>query len=211
MYAIVKFITLCIVRLFFPYKIINKDRAKFDGACLVVSNHLGNTDCFMVGSCFKKRVYYLCKKEWFKNKLVGGFLKFCGAIPIDRENADVEALKTCLKKLRGGEKLVVFPEGTRNKTGERLLPVKGGAGMLAAKTGVDILPMFIKNKGKIFRRNYIYIGETVSLEEFHGRKMTKDDEQAISELIKNSLLKTGDELDSYLLEKKSGKKDKKKQ
>lgn len=206
MYQIVKFIALLIVRFLFPYKVINKERANFDGPALVVCNHRGNTDCFIVGSCFKKRVYYLCKKEWFKSKLIGGFLRFCGAIPVDRDNPDVEAVKTCLKRLKAGEKLVVFPEGTRNKTDERLLPVKGGAGMLAAKTGVEVLPMFIKERGRLFRRNYAYIGEKVNLAEGFPRRLSKEDEEKMGERIRDVILKTGDELDAYLEEKRSKKK-----
>lgn len=203
MYRIFRFFSLLFVKLFFPYKIVNKKAAKIKGPYVVVCNHLSNTDCFMVGSCFFEKAYYLCKKEWFKHKILAWFFSSCGAIPVDREGADVQALKTCLKTLKNGKKLIIFPEGRRNKTGERLLHIKGGAGVLAAKTGVNVLPMYIKEKSRIFRRNYLYVGEPIDISEYFGKRVDRAAEEALAEKIREGILSTGDKLEEYLDNKKA--------
>ncbi|HBK02068.1 MAG TPA: hypothetical protein DDY77_03445, partial [Clostridiales bacterium] len=174
-------------------------------AYVVVCNHLSNTDCFMVGSCFKGKPYFLCKKEWFKHKIVACFFSTCGAIPVDRDNADVQALKTCLKTLKDGKKLIIFPEGTRNKTNERLLPIKGGAGVLAAKTGVNVIPMYIRSKSRFLRRNYLYIGEPIDMSEYFGKRVDRATEEALAEKIRDGILATGDKMEEYFEAKKAKK------
>ena len=115
----------------------------------------------------------------------------------------MQALKTCLKTLKNGKKLIIFPEGTRNKTNERLLHIKGGAGVLAAKTGVNVVPMYIKEKSRIFRRNYLYVGEPIDISEYFGKRVDRAAEEALAEKIREGILSTGDKLEEYLENKKA--------
>ena len=92
---------------------------------------------------------------------------------------------------------------TDGKPTERLMDyyeerAKGGVGMIASRAKVDILPLFIYKKAKVFRKNYIYVGNKFSLEEFYGRKDAGDE---ITEKIRTKLLETKGELISYLTEK----------
>ena len=64
-------------------------------------------------------------------------------------------VKMCLKSLKNGEALGIFPEGTRNKGTEELLKFRHGAVAIAKKTGTPILPFAIKNKYKIFRKSVV--------------------------------------------------------
>ena len=59
------------------------------------------------------------------------FFKSLGAIRVDRQGADLTAIKTCFKVLKNNKKLVIFPEGTRNKKDESLQDVKNGSAMIA--------------------------------------------------------------------------------
>ena len=199
LYWILRPIIKGIFRLLFPYRILNKERTKDAYPCVIVCNHLSNADSFMVGTCFKRKIYFLGKKEWFKNKLVGGFLRTLGGIPIDRDNTDINAIKESFKTLKNGSSLAIFPEGTRNKTDAELLPLKDGVAMIATRAKVDVIPLFIYRKGKIFRKNYILVGEKFSLEEFYGQKGVN--EQA-TERIREKLLETKGELYNWLKEKK---------
>jgi len=198
LYHILRPVIIFIFRLLYPYKIVNKSRTDDSYPCVIVCNHLSNADCFMVGTCFKKKIYFLGKKEWFKNKLVGGFLKVIGGIPIDRDATDLNAIKESFKTLKNGSSLAIFPEGTRNKTDAELLPLKGGVGMIASRAKVGILPLFIYKKAKIFRKNYIFVGDKFSLEEFYGKKDAGDE---ITEKIRTKILETKADLIGYLTEK----------
>ena len=86
------------------------------GKAIISSNHLSNWDIALYLLNTSERVNIMAKKELFKNKLFGGLLKDYGGIPIDRDGNDLNAIKTCIKKLKDNEKLFVFPEGTRNKS-----------------------------------------------------------------------------------------------
>lgn len=98
----------------------------------------------------------MAKKELFRKKIFAWLIAALGAFPIDREGADITAIKTALGSVRAGQKLIIFPQGTRHAAeGE----TKKGAAMLAVKTRAPILPMYI-TEGKRFRcRATVVIGK----------------------------------------------------
>ena len=201
MYRFWRFIFLGFVKIFFPYKVIHKERAKVDGPCVIIANHLSNCDPFMIGSCFKEKMYFLGKKEWFEKKILNSVLRTVGGIPVDRGNVDLNAIKECLRTLKNGDKLGIFPEGTRNKTKEELLPLKSGAAVIAVKAKVNFLPVYIYEKSRFLRRNKIYFGEVVSLEKYFGMKITKEIEEELVSVMRNAILDTKKECLNYLEER----------
>ncbi|MBO7525348.1 MAG: 1-acyl-sn-glycerol-3-phosphate acyltransferase [Clostridia bacterium] len=202
MYKFLRIILLGFIKTFFPFRVINGENAKIDGAVLIISNHLSNVDSFMVGACFKEKIFFLCKKEWFEKRFFAKLLGKLGAIPIDRENVDLNAFKESLKTLKNGDKLAVFPEGTRNKTGAELLPVKAGAALIAVKAKVDILPVFIKRKSKFLKKNEIYVGKRISLSDYYGKKIDKQTEEELKTLTANAILIAKQDYLEYLEQKK---------
>lgn len=202
MYKFLRIILLGFIKTFFPFRVINGENAKIDGAVLIISNHLSNVDSFMVGACFKEKIFFLCKKEWFEKRFFAKLLGKLGAIPIDRENVDLNAFKESLKTLKNGDKLAVFPEGTRNKTGAELLPVKAGAALIAVKAKVDILPVFIKRKSKFLKKNEIYVGKKISLSDYYGKKIDKQTEEELKTLTANAILIAKQDYLEYLEQKK---------
>ena len=89
----------------------------------------------------------MAKKSCSRKKLFAWLIAALGAFPVDREGADITAIKTALSSVvRAGQKLIIFPQGTRHAAeGE----TKKGAAMLAVKTRAPILPMYI-TEGKGF-------------------------------------------------------------
>ncbi|MFO8061888.1 MAG: lysophospholipid acyltransferase family protein [bacterium] len=120
------------------------------GPLIVVSNHISFIDPPLIGylTCRlsgSKNVYILAKRELFNiHKLYGKFLTAIHAIPLNRAGMDINAIKRSFNVLDNKGKLIIFPEGTRNKTG-KLMKGKPGAGYIALKGGVNILPVFIHN------------------------------------------------------------------
>ena len=170
----------------FPYKIYGKENVP-DGKAVLVSNHFHVVDCGYIAKIYSKDVYFLAKKELFKNKFFGKILKSYGAIPVDRENPDMQTMLTSLRVLKEGHKLVVFAEGTRNKSGtNELQPLKGGAMVFAVKAKSPIVPIIISRKPKIFRKTHIIVGKPFELDEYYGAKINE---------------KTVNKLESYVYEK----------
>lgn len=102
------------------------------------------------------------------------FCKKLKAIEVNRDGNDVRAVMDSLKCLKNGEKISLFPEGTRNKTDAEMLPFKSGAAVMAIKAKVPVVPMMIYKKPKPFRLNHILMGEPFEFTEYYGRKMTDD-------------------------------------
>ncbi len=111
------------------------------GACILASNHLGRLDALLVYLLIPRQDIILTVAE--KYQKVAFFrwaAKSLNAIWLDRFNADIGAMRTVLKRVKGGELYVIAPEGTRSKT-EALIEAHPGAAYVAAKTGAPIIPV----------------------------------------------------------------------
>lgn len=171
------------IRLFFPTKFIGKKNLP-KGACIISSNHTSNLDAPLLAVHTWEKKYYLAKKELFNTKIKNWFISGIGGIKIDRQSNDVGAIKNCLRVLKDGKKLVIFPEGTRNNNENMEMgEVKHGVAMFATKAKVPIVPMFIMKKPKIFRRNKVFIGQPFELDSFYGRKLSSEDINQASEIV----------------------------
>ncbi|MBE5734137.1 MAG: 1-acyl-sn-glycerol-3-phosphate acyltransferase [Clostridiales bacterium] len=169
--------------LVYPYKIFGKENIP-EGGALFVCNHFSAIDCGFVADAYSKDVYFLAKKELFKNKFIGGIIKSFGAIPIDREKADVKAMVSAIKVLKEGHKLVVFPEGTRNKTGtSELQEIKGGSAVFAVKAKCPIVPMMLLKKARPFSVTKLIIGEPFYLDEFYNKKITPEVVEEMDKIV----------------------------
>ena len=173
-YKISRFLVMIFYNIFYPHKIYGRKNMPKDENFILVSNHYAKIDAVVVSNYFKRRPYFLAKKELMKNKFVTWLFRKYGMIPVDRSKADFAAMKECFGVLKNGENLIIFPEGTRNRTDDELHDVKGGASMIAFKAGVKIVPSVMESRFKMFHKNYAYIGEPFDYSEFAGKKLNSE-------------------------------------
>ena len=102
----------------------------------------------------KRMVHYLAKKEYFDGKFAW-FFKIAGCIPVNRSIKDINAKEHAITLLNQGYAVGLFPEGTRNKTNEFLLPFKYGAVSMAQKTNAQIIPVGITGEYKFRSKNLV--------------------------------------------------------
>lgn len=131
-------------RLVCRFEIIGREHltAVRDGRPYVIAaNHISNMDpIFVVLTVFDwRRLTILAKEELFRNPLVGWFLRCMGAVSIERGKGDTSTLDRVTEACRRGRGVLIFPEGTRTKTGS-LGVLKSGAFVIAAAAGADMLP-----------------------------------------------------------------------
>lgn len=171
MFRILQFFVGIYLKIFYPTKIKGKENLS-KGAAIISSNHTSNYDALLLACNTWEKKYYLAKKELFKNPFMRVLMKWAGAIKIDRSTSDMTAVKNCLKVLKNGKKLVIFPEGTRNKSeAMELGEVKHGVSMFAIKAKVQVVPMYINRKPRFMHRTIITFGEPFALDDFYGKRL----------------------------------------
>ena len=131
-----------------------------EGAAIVCCNHSAFSDpIWVVFAAHPKRIFRtMAKKELFSHKILGFLITKVGAFPVDRSTSDINAVKTSMQILKSGDKLLIFPEGTRIRKGKTSAP-HGGAVMIAARMGVPIVPVYLSTDKRIFRPLDVVFGE----------------------------------------------------
>jgi 1-acyl-sn-glycerol-3-phosphate acyltransferase len=111
---------------------------------VVVSNHESTADPFLLAH-LPWDMRWVAKEELFKMPVIGWLMRFGGDISLRRGKGEsVRAmLQECLQTLRGGQSIMLFPEGTRSPDG-KLLPFKDGAFQLAIEAQVPVLPIAVR-------------------------------------------------------------------
>ncbi len=174
-------------KIIFPAKIYGRKNLP-KGKAILTINHTSNIDAILMVLGTYEKKYFLAKKELFKNKLMGGFLKGMGAIKIDRASADVGAIKKALGVLKKNKKLIIFPEGTRSKSDEMNLgEVKNGAAMLAIKSKTPIVPVWVYNRPRAFKMTKVLIGKPYELSQFYGQRLGEEVLSKASEIVTDKL------------------------
>ena len=146
-----------------------------DGACIYICNHYGLMDIAYPACTTWEGLHYMAKKEVEKMPVINFVFRKVKGITVNRDGNDVRALLDCFKCLKNGEKICIFPEGTRNKTEAEMLPFRHGAAAIAIKAKVPIVPVMIYKKPRYFRMTHVLVGDPVELTEYYDRKLTEAD------------------------------------
>lgn len=132
------------LKLFSDFKVEGRENIPESGPLLVASNHLSNLDPAIVAAALPRSPVFLAKKELFKYRLGSMLMRGYGAFPVDRQRADLKALNWMTRQLLSEHKAaIVFPEGTRSKSGG-LLRGQPGLAHIAISTGVPIIPVALR-------------------------------------------------------------------
>ncbi len=145
------------------------------GSYIICANHINYLDAAAVVLLNKRKIYFVAKEDLFRFRILKWLAHIFDIIPIKRNMQDMEAMKRCLKIVKLGELLGIFPEGTRKglaKNGK----AKNGAAYMAIKTGTPIIPVGIHGTFKPFSKVYINYGEPIDLSSYKGADKEKQDE-----------------------------------
>ena len=189
MYRFLKPVLGLIFKLYYNPKIIGEENILKEGSILIVGNHKHLFDQCLAIIATKRPIHYMAKKEYFEGKFAW-FFKMVGCIPVDRSRKDENAKKKALEVLYNGYALGLFPEGTRNKTEQFLLPFKYGAVSMANKTDSYLVPFGITGDYKFRSKNLmIRFGKPFKADddlEKANKKLEAEVEKLMRENLKNS-------------------------
>lgn len=112
------------------------------GGGLMLSNHQSHLDPILIGLASDRRLNYVARKTLFRFTPFRWLINSLDAIAIDREGLGLEGLKETLRRLKRGEVVLLFPEGTRTPDGE-VHPLKPGFCAVARRAGVPMVPVAV--------------------------------------------------------------------
>ena len=125
-----------------------KENIPSQGPLLVVANHLSLADPPLVNISLNRKVRYMAKEQLFRSRILGYLMRGLGAFPVHRGRPDMRAFRQAEQVLAQGSTLVIFPEGTRSRSGQ-LRHAFSGPTLIALRSGVPILPVGISGTEKL--------------------------------------------------------------
>jgi len=172
LYTIFRLALILIFKIFFRFQVFGKKHIPKQGGFILASNHASYLDPLALGVACSRKLSYMARHDLFLNPVFSWMLPKIGAFPVKRYSSDPAALKEAMRRLKGGQILVLFPEGSRRANGLSQ-EVEAGVGFLSAKLDVPVIPAFIKGtqvalpKGARFIRPTkvsVHFGRQVSIE-----------------------------------------------
>ena len=178
-----------IFKMYYKPTIINAEAIPKEGPILIVGNHKHLFDQCLAIIATKRVIHYMAKKEYWDSPKTRWFFNMVGCIPVNRQIHDSNAKEAAIEVLKNGGAIGLFPEGTRNKTKEFLLPFKFGAVSMAQKTNATLVLFGIAG-------DYIKGGKNLVITFGEPFKVAKEDSlEEANEKLRNevgNLIKKGE-------------------
>lgn len=181
---------LCLLLAGTKVTVIGEENIPQDTAVLYVGNHRSIFDILLTYVRVPRPTGYISKKEMAKVPLLNIWMKNLHCLFLDRDNIK-EGLKTILQaveKAKSGISICIFPEGTRNRVPDTLLPFHEGSFKIAEKAGVPIIPMTINNSSAIFEDHFPKIKKTHVVIEYgkpiYLSEMERDEKKGIGAKVR---------------------------
>lgn len=194
-YMKIHFIFAPLIRFFQRIKPIGLENVSDDKGYLICSNHIAAKDIIMIAAAYPKQIRCIAKKELFSVPILSCLIKKLGAVSLDRSGTDVSAIKTAVNLAKAGLNVAIFPQGHRYpSTDPSTTPIKSGAGLIAYKSGIDILPVFIRvknNKYSFLRKIEIVFGKPIKNSELGFTNGGSEEYKAATDKIFSEILKLG--------------------
>ena len=186
-------------RLWYNPKIVGKEYIPKEGPIIIAGNHKHLYDQCLAIMATKRNIHYMAKKEYFEGKLAW-FFRLVGCIPVDRESDDDVSKEIAIGVLNNKGEIGIFPEGTRNKTYDKLLlPLKYGTVSMSYKTGAFIIPCAVTGDYEFRSKNLmIRFGTPFRVEDDDYAKYNEMLREDIESLIKENLNYTNRTMDEEL-------------
>lgn len=150
LYPIVLFLTRCFFKLFYRYEVFGVENF-CQGAAILAANHLSFLDPPLVAISSPGEIHFLAKASLFRKFLFGRLIHALNAHPVTKNTSNVKIFHRVLDLLSQGEKVLLFPEGSRSFSGE-IKPLQSGIALLAYQARCPIIPVYIHGTYEVWKR-----------------------------------------------------------
>lgn len=140
LYWFVITVTQMFFKTFYRYKVYGLEHY-IEGGALVAANHVSFFDPPVIAASCPDEIHFLARHTLFKS-LFGKFIAALNAHPVQRDSSNVRAIKDISQLVQQGNKVLIFPEGTRSQD-NKLQLIKPGIGLLLSRSESAILPAYI--------------------------------------------------------------------
>ncbi len=170
----------------FRCKSEGKENIPQDTGVIIAPNHISFFDPPLTGSFMGRDLYFMAKQELFDVPVLGFLIKRTNAFPVKRGMQDMSAFRNVFSLLENKKALLMFPEGTRSKTGS-IGKARPGVGMVACTAQVPVVPVKIVNTDnmKKFKSVSIKYGKPI----YPPKIYSKDDYLSFSQKILDEIKK----------------------
>lgn len=129
-----------------------------DGPLIFASNHESALDIWVLVEALPRTVRFVAKRELFRIPIFGWYMRLGGHVPVERSNhaRAVQSLRQAAALVRAGTSLIVFPEGTRSRSG-RIQPFKKGPFVVAMQARVPVIPIAISGSGNVTPSQHVAV------------------------------------------------------
>ena len=141
-YWVARFLCQLFALTFFRYRVYGHRNVPSEGSFILVGNHQSFLDPLFCGIGARRMLTYMARDSLFTTRFFGGLIRSVRAIPLSRDKADIGAMKLVLARLKAGEGVCLFPEGTRTWDG-RITAFKPGFGLLCRRSKALVVPLLI--------------------------------------------------------------------
>ena len=184
-----------LVRFFCCVKSVGLENIPEDGGYILCSNHIAVRDVLLIGAACPRQVKFIAKKELFSVPVIGWIIKKFGAVSVDRGGNDVGAIRTAVRLTKEGDLVAIFPQGHRYPGKEPgTTPYKNGAGLIAYKSGADVIPVCLKTKKARyapFRKVEVIFGKPIKFESFNFVNGGTEEYAAATAFIMSEIARIG--------------------
>ncbi len=156
LYTVIRTMICSFTQLYTRMSITGREHLPTAGAYVLAPVHRSYVDTPIIACVTRRRLRFMGKDTMWKYATFGKLVSALGAFPVSRGTVDREALQRSIAVLRGGEPLVLFPEGER-KDGPIVQPLFDGAAFVAARAGVPIIPVGIGGSDRVMPRSAKFV------------------------------------------------------
>lgn len=198
-YTITYVVCQSVSRVIFHVSVKGREHIPKSGPFIAASNHTSFTDPPLIGSLIKREIAFFAKEELFHKVILKDLIKRLNSFPVKRGESNVSSVKTCIRILQNQKMpLLIFPEGTRIKTGQLGTPERG-ISFIAAQTKVPILPIYVENGERLLdcalfqKRLKVRFGEAIQYDDYAPLVKEKKGYAELAQLIMSKIQALKDE------------------